>query len=92
MSGSHGEKYENVCFFYFSSCSLVETDLMREAGSISETSVNFYHTKRRSNPEGSHINTCSPLLTVNYSNELIIRYHAYLRIIIIKNRKIDMRT
>jgi hypothetical protein len=29
--------------------------LMTDAASTSETSVNFYHTKRRVNPEDSHI-------------------------------------
>jgi hypothetical protein len=32
--------------------------LMMEAASTSETSINFYHTTRRSIPEDSHIHTC----------------------------------
>jgi hypothetical protein len=31
--------------------------LLTEAASISETSVNFYHTKRRYNPEDSHLHS-----------------------------------
>jgi hypothetical protein len=31
--------------------------LIMEAASISETSVNFYHTTRRNNPEDSHLHT-----------------------------------
>jgi hypothetical protein len=31
--------------------------LMIEAASTSETSVNFYHTTRRNNPEDSHLHT-----------------------------------
>jgi hypothetical protein len=31
--------------------------LMMEAASTSETSVNFYQTTRRNNPEGSHLHT-----------------------------------
>jgi hypothetical protein len=31
--------------------------LMMEAASISETSVNFYQTTRRNNPEDSHLHT-----------------------------------
>jgi hypothetical protein len=30
---------------------------MMEAASTSETSVNFYQTTRRRNPEGSHVHT-----------------------------------
>jgi hypothetical protein len=37
--------------------SLVEIDLMMEATSTSETSVNFYETTRRYNPEDSHLHT-----------------------------------
>jgi hypothetical protein len=33
------------------------TALMVEAASISETSVNFYQTTRRNNPEDSHRHT-----------------------------------
>jgi hypothetical protein len=32
-------------------------DLMMEAGRTSETSVNFYQTARRNNPEDSHLDT-----------------------------------
>jgi hypothetical protein len=32
--------------------------LMMEAASTSETSVNFYQTKRHYNPEDSHLHTC----------------------------------
>jgi hypothetical protein len=32
-------------------------DLMMEAASISETSVNFYETTRRNTPEDSHLHT-----------------------------------
>jgi hypothetical protein len=39
-------------------CSLVIT-LMMEAASTSETSVNFYQTTRRINPEVSHLITLS---------------------------------
>jgi hypothetical protein len=31
--------------------------LMMEAGSTSETRVNFYRTTRRNNPEDSHLHT-----------------------------------
>jgi hypothetical protein len=31
--------------------------LMMEAASTSETSVNFYQTTRRNNPEDSHVHT-----------------------------------
>jgi hypothetical protein len=31
--------------------------LMMEAAGISETSVNFYQTTRRNNPEDSHLHT-----------------------------------
>jgi hypothetical protein len=31
---------------------------MMEAASTSETSVNFFQTTRRNNPEDSHLHTC----------------------------------
>jgi hypothetical protein len=36
---------------------LVEVHLMIEAESTSETSVKFYQSVRRNNPEGSHLKT-----------------------------------
>jgi hypothetical protein len=59
-------------FWDVAPCSLVEIDrrfrgvtasitkaiaLMMEAASTSETSVNFYQTTRRNNPEDSHLHT-----------------------------------
>jgi hypothetical protein len=49
-------------FWIVEPCSLAEVyrrfrstiTLMMEAASTSETSVNFYQTARRNNPEGSH--------------------------------------
>jgi hypothetical protein len=35
--------------------SLAFIDLLMKAASISETSVNFYQTTRRNNPEDSHL-------------------------------------
>jgi hypothetical protein len=32
--------------------------LMMEAASTSETSINFYQTTRRNNPEDSHLHVC----------------------------------
>jgi hypothetical protein len=32
--------------------------LMMDAASTTETSVNFYQTTRRNNPEDSHLHTC----------------------------------
>jgi hypothetical protein len=40
-----------------SSISTATIALMMVAASTSETSVNFYHTTRRYNPEGSHLHT-----------------------------------
>jgi hypothetical protein len=43
-------------FWVIASCFLVEViALMMEAASTSETSVNFYQTTRRNNPEDSHL-------------------------------------
>jgi hypothetical protein len=41
--------------------------LMMEAASTFETSVNFYQTTRRNNPEDSHlqINNCSQIFVTN---------------------------
>jgi hypothetical protein len=36
---------------------VMETALLMEAASTSETSVKFYHTTRRNNPEDSHLHT-----------------------------------
>jgi hypothetical protein len=52
-------------FWIVAPCSLVEVyqrfrgaiAMMMEAASISKTSVNFYQTTRRSNPEDSHLLT-----------------------------------
>jgi hypothetical protein len=51
-------------FWDVAPCSLVElyrhfrgADLMMEAASASETSVNFYQTTRRNIPEDSHLHT-----------------------------------
>jgi hypothetical protein len=44
-------------FWVVALCSQV-VPLMMEAASISETSVGFYQTARRNNPEDSHIHTC----------------------------------
>jgi hypothetical protein len=48
-----------VAFWVVAPCSLVEVYrlfvLLMEAASISETSVNFYQTTRRNNPEDSHL-------------------------------------
>jgi hypothetical protein len=44
ISGSHGGEYEDGCLL--GCCAL-----MMEAGSTSETSVNFYQTTLRNNPE-----------------------------------------
>jgi hypothetical protein len=41
------------CFLYWTGCCA----LMLEAADISETSVKFYQTKRRYNPEDSHLHT-----------------------------------
>jgi hypothetical protein len=47
-----------VVFWVVAPCSLVEVyRRMVEAASTSETSVNFYQTTRRNNPEDSHIHT-----------------------------------
>jgi hypothetical protein len=43
ISGSHGVEYDDGCL------------LMIEAVRTSETSVNFYQTTRRYNPEDSHL-------------------------------------
>jgi hypothetical protein len=48
ISGSHGGDYEDGCLL---GCCAV----MMEAASTSETSVNFYQTTRRSNPEDNHL-------------------------------------
>jgi hypothetical protein len=71
ISGSHGGDYEDV-FWVVAPCSLVEfTDvsevlaasiiraIMMEAVSTSQTSVNFYQTTRRNNPEDSHLRSLS---------------------------------
>jgi hypothetical protein len=44
-------------FWVVAQCSLVVIALMMEAASISETSVNFYQTTWRNNPEDCHIHT-----------------------------------
>jgi hypothetical protein len=44
ISCSHGSKH-----------GVVATSLTMQAASISETSVNFYQTTRRNNPEESHL-------------------------------------
>jgi hypothetical protein len=55
-------------FWVVPPCSLVEVyrrylvmviALMMEAANTSETSVNFYHTTQRNNPEGSHLHSSS---------------------------------
>jgi hypothetical protein len=46
---------------------------MIEAVSTSETSVNFYQTTRRNNPENSHLQRCSNLkyaTTASFRNRL----------------------
>jgi hypothetical protein len=47
-SGSHGGEYEDGCL-------LTMIALMMEAASTSETSVIFYQTTRRNNPEDIHL-------------------------------------
>jgi hypothetical protein len=48
--------YKNIAFV---SASIIRAiSLMMEAASTSETSVNFYQTTRRYNPEDSHLQTC----------------------------------
>jgi hypothetical protein len=42
---------------YLLSSGLLRIVLMMEAASTSETSVNFYQTTRRNNPEDSHLHT-----------------------------------
>jgi hypothetical protein len=37
--------------------------LMKEAASTSETSVHFYQTTRRNNPEDSHLHTRNAMMT-----------------------------
>jgi hypothetical protein len=50
---------------------------MMEAASTSETSVNFYQTTRRNNPEDSHLFSCSFLdfLDGVLLNEVENRFH-----------------
>jgi hypothetical protein len=48
ISGSHCGEYEDVCLL--GCCTL-----MMEAAGTSETSVNFYQTTLRSNPDDSHL-------------------------------------
>jgi hypothetical protein len=48
FSGSHSGEYEGGCLL--GCCAL-----MMEAASTSETSVNFYQTTQRNNPEDSHL-------------------------------------
>jgi hypothetical protein len=43
-------------FWIVASCSLTIVSMM-EAASTSETSVSFYQTTRRNNPEDSHLHT-----------------------------------
>jgi hypothetical protein len=45
---------EAAVFFAFASLSGLSA-LIMGASSISETSVNFYHTTRRNNPEENHL-------------------------------------
>jgi hypothetical protein len=45
-----------MAVFWVALCSLAII-LMMEAASTSETSVNFYQTTRRNNPEDSHFHT-----------------------------------
>jgi hypothetical protein len=58
ISGSHGGEYENVCLV--GRCAL-RNALMMEAAITYETSVNFYQTTRRNNPEDTHLQipTCT---------------------------------
>jgi hypothetical protein len=53
ISGSHGGEYEDDVFW------VIVIALMMEAASISETSVNFYQTRRCYNPEDSHFRKLS---------------------------------
>jgi hypothetical protein len=67
ISGSRGGKYEGDCLLgcctsrhllTFQMCLLPPSSLitlMMEAASTSETSVNFYLTTWRNNPEDSHL-------------------------------------
>jgi hypothetical protein len=48
ISSSHGGEYEDGCLL--GCCAMA-----MEAGSTSETSVNFYLTTQRNNPEDSHL-------------------------------------
>jgi hypothetical protein len=53
--GSHSGKYEDVCLLDCCAVVVWLIALMMEAVSTSETSVNFYQTTRRNNPEDSHL-------------------------------------
>jgi hypothetical protein len=44
-------------FWVIAPCSLAMIALIVEATKTSETSVNFYQTTRRNNPEGNHLHT-----------------------------------
>jgi hypothetical protein len=50
ISGSYGGEYKDGCLL--GCCAIA---LMMESASTSETSVNFYQTTRRNNPEDSHL-------------------------------------
>jgi hypothetical protein len=62
-------------------CSLAISFLMIEAASTSETSVNFYKTTRRNNPEDSHLhirrreNLKSQLVRLIIEFELFFTHH-----------------
>jgi hypothetical protein len=68
-------------FWDVATCSLVEVyrrfrgaycdiALMMEAESTSETSVNFYQTTRRNNPEDSHLHTHRREKNLKYHNDV----------------------
>jgi hypothetical protein len=52
------ERFSPSCKINRGACSLIA--LMMEAGSTSQTSVNFYQATRRNNPENSHLHTRRP--------------------------------
>jgi hypothetical protein len=63
-------------FWVVATCSLASSivrviALMMEAASTSVTSVNFYQTERRSNPEDSHLHKHFVLAFRNFSQQIL---------------------
>jgi hypothetical protein len=68
----------NVAVFWLvAPCGLVQVTMLMEAASTSETSVNFYQTTRRNNPQDVHIHLSPALISDNDSIFVILHRNDY---------------